>query len=92
MTESAARGFALVLFQASCWSGADDDEIHRLFHDARRRGLAALAPDPAFCAELEASSIPDDGHPTAQGHQLLARRLAPLVRAALERRAMPPPP
>jgi lysophospholipase L1-like esterase len=91
VAESAARGFDLVVFQASCWSGDDDAEIARLFHEARQRGLPSRAMDPASCAELEQSSIPDDGHPTAEGHLLLARRLLPLVepsvRAALAARA-----
>jgi lysophospholipase L1-like esterase len=90
VAESAARGFELVVFQASCWSGDDDDAVTRLFEEARRRGLPTRAMDRAACAELEANSIPDDGHPTAQGHLLLARRLLPLVeplvRAALEAR------
>jgi lysophospholipase L1-like esterase len=90
VAESAARGFDLVVFQASCWSGDDDAEVARLFQRARERGLPALEMDPATCAELDASSIPDDGHPTARGHLLLARRLLPLVeprvRAALESR------
>lgn len=90
VAESAARGFDLVLFQTSCWSGDDDAEIARLFREAQQRGLPSLAMDPAFCAELEQSSIADDGHPTAEGHLLLARRLLPVVeprvRAALEAR------
>jgi lysophospholipase L1-like esterase len=79
VAESAARGFDLVVFQASCWSGDDDAEVARLFRDAQQRGIPALEMDRTFCAELEQHSIPDDGHPTAEGHLRLARRLLPLV-------------
>jgi hypothetical protein len=72
-------GFALVLFKVSCWSGVDDAEVAELFFDARRRGIDVVDLDPAFCAAFDEVTIPDDGHPTAEGHERLAIRLLPTI-------------
>jgi lysophospholipase L1-like esterase len=78
-------GFELVLFKVSCWSGIDDHEVARLFLDARRRGLPVVDLDATFCAEFDALTIPDDGHPTAEGHERLAERLYPTLASLVER-------
>lgn len=82
-------GFALVLFKVSCWSGSDDLEVAQLFDRARRRGIHVVDLDPAFCAAFADATIPDDGHPTAEGHERLARRLLPTVEALIGSRRRP---
>jgi hypothetical protein len=77
-------GFALVLFKVSCWSGVDDLEVAQLFSDARRRGIEVVDLDSAFCAAFDAVTIPDDGHPTAEGHDRLAHRLLPTIEKLIE--------
>jgi lysophospholipase L1-like esterase len=77
-------GFALVLFKVSCWSGVDDREVAQLFLDALRWGIHVVDLDPAFCAAFDEVTIPEDGHPTAEGHERLALRLLPTVQALIE--------
>ncbi len=81
----AERGFELLLFRVSCWSGADDREVAQLLREARRRGIPTVDLDHPFCGELETHSIPDDGHPTAEGHARLAARLLPSLEPLLPR-------
>jgi lysophospholipase L1-like esterase len=82
-------GFVLVLFKVSCWSGVDDREVWHLFAEAQEQGIHVIDLDEPFCAALEEDTIPDDGHPTAEGHELLARRLLPVAEALLERQPSP---
>lgn len=80
---AAERGAALLLFQASCWSGPDDAAFRALLQHAATRGMESVPADPRFCARLTAESIPNDGHPTRRGHSVLADRLEPRLRALL---------
>ena len=62
----------------------DDREVAQLFVDARRRAIHVVDLDSAFCAAFEEVTIPDDGHPTAEGHQRLALRLLPTIEKLIE--------
>jgi lysophospholipase L1-like esterase len=77
-------GFTLVLFKVSCWRGVDDGEVAQLFFDARRRAVQVVDLDAAFCAAFGEFTIPDDGHPTAEGHERLALRLLPTIEKLME--------
>jgi lysophospholipase L1-like esterase len=83
------RDFRLLLFQASCWSSGDDPAFYALLALARSRGVPVLAADGGLCAQLDAASIPEDGHPSAEGHALLAERLESRVREMLRGAAGP---
>jgi hypothetical protein len=87
---SRRQGFELQLFQASCWSGWDDPEVERFFERCRRQGLPTIDLDARFCARFEEHTIPEDGHPTARGHEMLATKLfthlEPRLRALMRAR------
>lgn len=72
---SEARGFQLVVFRTDCWGGPDANAARQFMERSRGRGLMTIDLDADLCKQLELHSIPDDGHPTVEGHALLASRL-----------------
>jgi lysophospholipase L1-like esterase len=86
---SQERDFALVLFRIACWPGYDGGVVDHFVRDQRLRGVPFIDLDALACARLEENQIPDDGHPTAQGHLLLAELLHAGLEPLLAQREIP---
>ncbi len=77
-------GFHPIVFQTSCTGGIDGLEIMQLLRHAASLGVTTVQGEPEYCTYHY--WIPEDWHPTAEGHELLGLSLAPHVNRALRER------
>ncbi len=76
-------GFRPVLFRAGCRGGYDVAAMDRLFAHSHAAGVQTVETSARSCRQLRENLIPDDGHPTVSGHELIANELLPHVRREL---------